>query len=234
MITHSSTPAEIVSDLFNCCVCYCAYDRLKHLPKVIPTCGHTVCSNCLSVIMYSSAYPACPLDRTPFYAEVRSVEFFTTNILVLQLLDDKLKKDYDYCDVHVRERNWVCMEDKQKVCDLCVESNVHKGHVIKHVNDVLGEAGEKKKRLEFCIKEFDSYQSKAYSLLEEEKKAVLSSVVEKFENLQQLLRRKEEELRSEIALSFALEKIDVKKNLEKMLSLEGTYKPRSLICHHQI
>ena len=37
-------------DLFECAICFNSYDTQKYKP-ILPTCGHTLCHDCLSQIM---------------------------------------------------------------------------------------------------------------------------------------------------------------------------------------
>jgi hypothetical protein len=47
----------LLFDLLRCMVCYGIYDPEERIPMVNSSCGHTVCSYCLTQITI------CPLDK---------------------------------------------------------------------------------------------------------------------------------------------------------------------------
>jgi len=154
------------SQLFSCSVCYTEFDNKEKKPKIIPGCGHTICLFCLEKILGMSK-PMCPLDRKPL---TRKIEDYSTNIIVLQLIEEKTQGG---CPLHNEPNNLVCLDDKCLICKYCAEYGDHKGHKIKHVNDVQKEANAQRMRLKDMIDALEEEEQAIYRELDESKETLL-------------------------------------------------------------
>jgi hypothetical protein len=68
-----------MNEVLECPVCFEAYDYDAHRPLLLPVCGHTICSSCLS----SGCISSCPEDRTP----IGDYAVLPTNILALRSIE---------------------------------------------------------------------------------------------------------------------------------------------------
>ena len=204
------------SDLWSCCICCLGYNREDHVPKMIPSCGHTICSSCLSRILETQTNPVCPLDRLEIPTKVyHSSASFPTNILILQLLEEKNKAEYEICSLHGETKNIICLTDKSKLCRSCASSSIHKTHNLKHGNEIKNEAMLKRKQLETLAAEFESYKSIVGIFFEEEHGKLKATVKERFERIINIVQKKEEEILVNIDNFFLQEKSEVEKHIDK-------------------
>lgn len=132
------------SDLYRCSVCFILYDRSTHIPKLIPTCGHTLCSECLSAMISKKKLTSCPFDNISFPSLVERSDQFPTNLLILQVIDLKMKRDFETCEKHGEPKVLVCTTDCSCICKICQDE--HKNHMIKLIKDVKAEADVKMNR----------------------------------------------------------------------------------------
>lgn len=208
------------SELFDCPICFLKYNRNKQIPKIISTCGHTLCSICLSSILATQNPATCPLDRIPFDHNLKAVEEFPTNLLILQLLDEKPDLEFKLCETHKEPLNLICLADKCAVCKYCAEYGGHKGHEIRHINDVKKDSAKKKQELEAQLKNFDSEFQPVYSLVRTQREKSKFLIKEKFSQISKLLAEKETELKTEVDHFFSDNKIKIDDKLEDNFALK--------------
>jgi len=199
------------SDLFNCSICFNQFDQKERKPKILPKCGHTICLFCLENILKANQ-PKCPLDRQPLETNLES---FATNILLLQLIDEKSKITSERCSFHNEQNNLICMDDKCRICKYCADYGDHKNHKIKHINDVQKLVNVKRRELESMMKDIETEEQNLKNSLEEKKMRSLQANSEKFAFLKELLIQKEEEIRAEIEIFFMLEELELSKSLRE-------------------
>jgi len=113
-----------------CDVCSSPYDYHEHTPRILITCGHTLCSACLVDIINNPTLRKCPFDsldlnETP---NSNSLDAFPINFALLALLEGKNK---NICPTHNEKLTIVCLEDKIKICSECALFGEHKGHKIR-------------------------------------------------------------------------------------------------------
>lgn len=220
------------SDLFSCCICKSQFDKLHHLPKLIPTCSHTLCSSCLNDTL-KKKQNTCPLDGIPFPHVSEETQIFGTNLLVLQLLDERLKEMYGSCNKHNLAKDFVCIGDQLQICQQCAVD--HQGHALKHANEVKKEAQERKKKLEFSLEVFDDQKKEFESVLKNSQKSLRTAVREKFDErragmtkkwdeFMEHVTRDEKELVSEIDTVIEAERYDLDWRLEQYNNLQSRIK----------
>jgi len=123
--------------MLECLVCQEEYNYTDNLPKILPDCGHTVCSACLSKLLVQRKCPEC---RKGFSAQTPiHVKYFQTNVALQRVLETMA----NFCKVHQSPLTQLCMTDKIKVCINCVQHESHDGHVIKSIESVKAEAIKK-------------------------------------------------------------------------------------------
>lgn len=181
------------SEALNCPVCYCEFNEDEQLPRVIPQCGHTICSKCLSMILQVPETAKCPLDNNKFLSHEASVEAFPVNFVVRQLFEEKpaAKK---VCAAHQEKLRLVCITDKCHVCDDCVFSGEHAGHEVRPLKKFEQDIVQRKKDFEDILKEFDKYEKEAQEIIEQKRDVLLNLIKDKFRDLRWLLTKKELEL----------------------------------------
>jgi hypothetical protein len=171
---------------------------------MIANCGHTLCSQCLTVLLQSEEGGKCPLDKSLFPPEYTTVQAFPINFTVQHLIEESSK--WDMCKDHNEEARLICLIDKCKVCHDCVYGGKHEGHNIKPLKKVRQELEQEIKNLESTLGSFDRHGKDIVQLLEERKSEVLETVKARFQDIRFHLQRKELELWSEITSFFDMEK----------------------------
>lgn len=181
------------SEALNCPICYCEFNEDEQLPRVIPHCGHTICSKCLSMILKTPETAKCPLDNNRFLSHESSVEAFPVNFVVKQLFEEKpaAKK---VCATHQEKLRLVCLTDKCHVCDDCVFSGEHAGHEVRPMKKFEQDIVQRRKDFESILKEFEKYEKEAQEIIEQKRDVLLNLIKDKFRDLRWLLTKKELEL----------------------------------------
>ena len=215
------------SNILNCCICLVDYDRGEHIPKIVPSCGHTVCLSCLDGIFRVNRSLECPLDRVKFLDIYQTATSLPTNISLLQLLDEKPQPKFEVCKHHDDPINLVCITDGEKICRYCVDFGNHKGHQVKHSNDIQTEKEKKIQDLKLILEKFSDCENQAVQKLENCKKQAVDNVNLKFQQIQEFLIIKQKEIVSETESFFDRQK----KKVESRVKNDST-KTQEEIAHH--
>ena len=207
------------SELFNCVSCSHEYDGVTRIPKLIPSCSHTICLACLISHTKDSSVNVCPLDEIPFSETYNTCESLPTNLVLLQILEERQKLKGELCPIHEEAKNLVCLADSLRICRSCADFGKHKGHTIKHINDIKAEANKKREHLESLVSDFDNFQKTMNQLFEAEKKSLIEHTKSIFASLKECLDKEEEGACVEIDNFFAAGKLAINDRLEKDYSL---------------
>ena len=191
------------SELFSCGSCFKEYNQVERIPRILPPCGHTLCSICLQNFTENGNQIKCPLDNGVFPCP-QGVQSLQINQKIMQLVDDK--SILEFCSIHNEEIISVCTLDKCKVCRRCVHSAAHKGHETKSIKQSQQEGKIKKEGLEELLKLYETRKTSITTFAAEEKEALVKIIIDKFEIAKDILAKKQESLISIVNLFFATEK----------------------------
>jgi len=128
-----------------CPICLYAFNAKERIPKIFPTCGHTICKECLTHVLKMKE-PQCPLDKLKFNRNLKTVDSFPTNILGKELLE--INSIWSKCPTHNQPNKLICLTDNTLVCGDCVLFGDHKGHNVRILSEFQDAAQAKKEQLE--------------------------------------------------------------------------------------
>lgn len=120
-----------------CCgICQQNFDSTYRDPRMLH-CGHSFCSVCLKDL-FSRDIKACPEDGVSL--NVISIEELPKNFALLKFLSKSPPKaDNRLCADHKKLLEYMCIQDKSKVCANCALFGQHRGHEIRPLDDLLQE-----------------------------------------------------------------------------------------------
>ena len=107
-----------------CYECHLEFEEPHRVPRILTTCGHSLCQSCLSTL-WKSSHLTCPQCHTKNPAA--SVLSFPANLALIQL---KQKSPIDTCEVHTKTIEAYCNTDKKVLCVSCILDDGHKSHDI--------------------------------------------------------------------------------------------------------
>jgi len=200
-------------DLFDCSICCCKYNRGANTPKILPTCGHTVCASCLDQLLEGKQPSLCPLDRAIISNEPKSAQTFLTNLFVLQMLDEKSKADATFCSTHREPKTLICKKELKSICRFCVEYGEHKGHETMQASEVKNEAERKRAQLEAKRSQFQQKDyERMYDVLAQQEENLNNMLLSQAEGWKELISDKVRKLMSDVEEYYIGErkKLDVK------------------------
>ena len=192
------------SDILDCPICYEAYDITIHLPRIIPVCGHTICSQCIMTLAKRSRDFVCPIGKEVQRGNYANLDSFPPNYTLRGLIEQS--SAFEICRDHQKELQYMCVQDKVKVCHECALFGAHRSHEIKPLNDFKSEAETKVQKLEEVLQATGEYYKKADEALEKQQRMMLKAVGEKFNELNFLLKAKEKEFIMKINGAFKRER----------------------------
>lgn len=180
----------------NCPICYERFDQAERLPRVIPICGHTLCSFCLVKVLKNSS-TFCPLDKKSF-ENLKKIEDFPVNYILTQLhVEDRISAGV--CTDHKKEARFACLTDKLKLCYECISKDGHhKDHKVVSLDDLRFKAAPQRSEMKELLDYVEGCYKKASKDLDDERHDRLKRVKLKMEQFKNALYQKELELNFEI------------------------------------
>ena len=199
----------------NCPICYSRYAQFSSVPKSLPSCPHTFCSECLKRIL-NEPTPRCPLDRICIPSAIKHIDNLPNNLALLQSIETTIDAMPETCTKHKLPLKFFCLEDSQKVCKKCLMYD-HRDHEFEHINDLMVEGARKIRSLDKKKHEIGLQRKAAFSSLTNNKNTLWLSNKIEFERMRTILSFKEEEILAEIGVINNLKKV---KTLTKIGSSE--------------
>ena len=160
---------------FSCALCSSQFDNENKIPLML-SCGHSYCKGCVSMLFESSNL-ACPEDGTPI--NTSSVDSLPKNFSLLQILSRMPKKQSlsNTCPAHKRQLEYVCVEDRSRVCAECAIFGGHKGHDIRPLEEVMKEVTL---RAECLIDMLQIIEKSQYSVMDDGIKSRLDTLYDHY------------------------------------------------------
>ena len=76
------------NDKYNSPKCKLLFDSNNHLPRILPTCSHSLCSYCITEQLHQTPQTVtCPLDKD-VYKEIVSINYFKENTNLIEELQE--------------------------------------------------------------------------------------------------------------------------------------------------
>jgi len=180
----------------DCPICLERYDNSLHLPRIVPLCGHTLCSQCVTQLLESSPDFICPIDKKEQSGSFPSIDSFHPNFALIGMIEKTRK--FGLCKDHKKELQYFCVKDEVKVCNGCALFGEHRGHNIKTLSDLKPEIKKKIQQLHEESQKLDNYQADIQKIYEDQRERTHQEIRSKFQDLRFLIDIKEAELQSQI------------------------------------
>lgn len=168
-----------------CHSCHLDFDLRLLRPKLLPKCGHSVCSPCLESLQQSSGFK-CPVDSIFYPASID----ISDNLLIIETIQNGQTESDKICLRHKKELEIYCIDCSKEVCANCLLFDDHKSHQYEPVSEALRKCEQKMKRFKHQAKELmihlERFSETEPGLLQLERETV------------ELIRRKFGEFREEL------------------------------------
>jgi len=216
----------MLTNIFNCPICYKPYDNSENLPKILVSCGHTFCLSCINQNLLRDAAFVCSFCPHSFISTVPELNDLPLNLFVIDQLTnvnpssspsikilssspEAAQKDYPLCPLHNHKLKFVCLTDELLICKYCIRFGAHKGHNALHVQDVKSEAFKKIKQLTALAQDLEDRQRQSSCETEVEDLKKIIQINFDSLHLKTMLRTKEEEFLkiADRFFDFGLEKL---------------------------
>ena len=187
-----------------CSICTNKFDQSLRVPRVLPSCGHTLCTCCLKDILQGSFEPRCPWDKTTLpNNEAGSLDPFPINFTLKRMLQGQSEREI--CEEHNEEMRLMCLTEGLKICDHCAFDGKHRNHEIQPIKKIKMEAEGQKRDVEAKLDKIEECYHNSKEGLESHKIIFLDTVKQKFQKLQHLLAQKEMDIMFEVGSTFIQE-----------------------------
>ncbi|XP_048015497.1 E3 ubiquitin-protein ligase TRIM35 isoform X1 [Megalobrama amblycephala] len=200
---------------FFCPVCRDVFDH----PVVLP-CGHSGCKDCIEQYWRVSDSRQCPLCRQ-ISANNPSLNLALRNLC--QAFLDHRRYLEELCEVHHEKRTLVCCDDEQILCEICRESEEHRNHTCRPVQEIaeehkavlLGKLGLLKEKMHL-MKEVNVENDFAGMNIQGQATYLENQIKDSFKHLHQLLDDEEKAMLNELKLEKEKKMESLKDKIEKI------------------
>ncbi|ROL15625.1 Tripartite motif-containing protein 35 [Anabarilius grahami] len=231
--------ASAAEDDYICPVCHEIFKA-----PVLLSCSHSFCKECLQQFWRTKKTQECPVCRRRFSKEEPPV-----NLALKNLCESFLKKrnerrssgSEEICSLHSEKLKLFCLEDKQPVCLVCMNSQKHDNHKFRPISEVVSSYKDKlntalkslqeklqhneemkgefektvqhiKSQAEHTERQIKQQFEKLHQFLRDEEEATITALREEEEQKKQMMKEKLEEMNRHIsALSHTI------KDMEEMM-----------------
>uniref|UniRef100_A0A3B5Q449 E3 ubiquitin-protein ligase TRIM39-like n=1 Tax=Xiphophorus maculatus TaxID=8083 RepID=A0A3B5Q449_XIPMA len=176
-------------------------------------CGHSFCRKCITLSLKSLA--RCPQCRATVPTDRMD---FTTNHILKSLAEKAKEKEsgkdtkaaVGFCPEHheklkLLHRLLFCITDQQLVCIICRDGEEHEGHQFKPVKEAAASLRKQLEMFEQCtaddihaVERLADAQKDEMFKTRERSQRLLARISKQFEEMHQFLRRRENEIKSEL------------------------------------
>jgi len=209
-------------DISTCPFCYYEYNQTSHLPRILPKCGHTLCSSCLEKLVDGQTQIKCPVDHGVFDIP-QTIENLSINTKALAIIEERAK--LEFCPKHCEEVIKICVSDRTKLCRRCVSTNTHKDHEVRSLEEIRNQGADKKFQLETLVQDYEKSKDNLQSLILKEQTSLVENVQNRIEALKVLLDQQKNSIVNSINLFFSLEQkkfdIAISANLPSIGDIQG-------------
>ncbi|KAF4115312.1 E3 ubiquitin-protein ligase TRIM35-like [Onychostoma macrolepis] len=189
--------ASLSEDDFSCPVCHEIFKN-----PVFLSCSHSVCKECLQQFWRISNTQECPVCRRKSSRDEPPV-----NLVLKNLCESFLKErneccssgSEEICSLHSEKLKLFCLEDKQLVCVVCMNSQNHDNHKFRPIDEVASSYKEELTTALKTLQEKLKHNKKMKRQFEETVQHINSQaehtehqIKQQFEKLHQFLRDEEE------------------------------------------
>ncbi|XP_026095599.1 tripartite motif-containing protein 35-like [Carassius auratus] len=213
--------ASLSEDDISCPVCQEIFKN-----PVVLSCSHSVCKECLQQFWRIKKTQECPVCRR------RSSKVDPPCNLVLKNLCESFLKERnevrssgsgEICSLHSEKLKLFCLEDKQPVCVVCINSQKHDNHKFRPIDEVVSSYKEELNTALKSLKEKLQRNEKTKGEFEKTAEHIKSQaehterqIKQQFEKLHQFLRDEEEATITALREEEEQKKQMMKEKLEEM------------------
>uniref|UniRef100_A0A671M746 Uncharacterized protein n=1 Tax=Sinocyclocheilus anshuiensis TaxID=1608454 RepID=A0A671M746_9TELE len=127
--------ASLSEDDFSCPVCQEIFKN-----PVLLSCSHSFCKGCLQQFWRTKKTQECPVCRRRSSRDQPPVNLVLKNLcesFLKQRNESRSSGSEEICSLHSEKLKLFCLEDKQPVCLVCINSKKHVNHTVRPIDEVI-------------------------------------------------------------------------------------------------
>jgi len=209
----------LYSEHLVCYACSHEYDYDNYIPRLIPSCRHSLCSNCLENLLSQPEPHLCPIDGKPLSA-TKQLQAFPINIPLKEMNQKDPQKPF--CQTHGKDIEIICLTEKREICESCKEACLHQNHNLRPLDQIKTKIDRKIDDFQNIFNHCEKYPKLIQIMLEEEELNLTELVKSKFAELRETLEKREELLLAEIRHYAKTKRGRMNETLQKDIDLKRT------------
>ncbi|CAG9313320.1 unnamed protein product [Blepharisma stoltei] len=202
-----------------CFKCSIEFENQVHIPRILTSCGHTLCEFCLKSLFENKAI-TCP--QCNVISSAPTILSFPTNLALMQIQTQKTSQNV--CAKHNKDIEAFCYTDKKLLCVSCILEDGHKSHEMTTINKAAAKQREKLEILNASISQIEGNLNDEQDELEKRTSSINTThdkLIEEFSGLYQAVREAIDSREKEIVQRIKetadslMNDINERKNLHK-------------------
>lgn len=176
--------------------CPICYDIFKD-PVVMP-CSHSFCRDCLKNWWRQKQLQECPVCKAVSFTAKLPCNLVVKNLCEAFLMERDERISGSLCSLHSEKLKLFCLDHQQPVCLICRDSNKHKNHRFRPVDEAAPEHKNKLQETLNCIKDklkaFQEGRAKfdqACEHIKDQARRTERQIIEQFDKLRRFLQQEE-------------------------------------------
>ena len=204
------------SNLIRCDSCFYEVDPvLSGLQIHYLNCSHKICSNCYNPDLFSVC-PSCATNNIPFSQDLDSFYDFSLTDFGMNMPYETEQPTNNLCVIHQQPKDWVCVTDKTTLCKHCLyHGTEHDNHIVESISEIRNKAKEKANRLKAKQEKLKEARKNISGDLTKNEEASCHLVKKCLESIRDCISRKEEEIFSEIGVTYLQKKMKLDESISR-------------------
>lgn len=177
----------------NCPTCTLAFKKSENEPHMIPVCGHTICTTCLTDILSDNKLNfICPIcQRLVKLPKDNRISQFPVNRIVLDMVVEL--PHIEKCMSHQSFLELYCVDCSTKICNKCLFNGAHRDHNVDLIENFINNANRKRRDIQDWVTKINGQYKAIEGYIDAYHKKMLQLADGSFDKLFKIMQEKKAE-----------------------------------------
>ena len=205
-----------------CKSCNKPYDEKEKVPRILISCGHTQCEECIMKNLNKSKIQCSDCGK---YSEAKTPVEFPKNLMLLSMVNNIINNPSTIiiCPSHSKQIDAFCEECRSLICIDCILSGDHKNH---EINPIAKSCEKERQRIKECESYCKSKEAELsnlctqvqnyHTIIHEDGAKCIDNISNVFDEMRNSINARENELKKGITILLDKEDQMINQTLEEI------------------
>lgn len=187
----------------NCPTCTLLFRKEENEPRIIPICGHTICTNCITEILTDNRINfMCPICQKMLkLPKENKIQQFPVNRIVLEMVLEM--QVLEKCETHNSLLELFCVDCNKKICNRCMFNGDHRDHNVDLIENFIKNANTKRKDIQEWVTKINGQYKNIEGYIDAYHKKMVQLAEVSFDKLFKIMQEKKADSMAHIDDYFA-------------------------------